>query len=419
MSTLAADSVVTAFDRQTMRRFDVDGRMHVESCNISKANVCGYYGREIPNHEGLRLEPNKIYQLYRHPDELARGADTFKNLQLLMLHTAVNANDPKTHVTVGTIGSDVRFEAPYLKASIAVWTQEAIRLIEAKQQAELSSSYRYRADMTPGVTPEGVAYDGVMRDIMANHVALVEKGRAGPDVYVTDSLPTGMQPMKRRKLVESIVKQLNVEATDALLLAVDKAIDKEIDAEDKADDEREDKADDAEKDAEDEAAEDGKDEESQSGKPVAARSKDKAKDKARDKARDASPESPGPKAGERGKSITADNKHGMDSALSFDAAVDLAVARINARDKARRDVEPLVGVVAMDSAEEIYRFALRKCDVATDGIHVSALPALVESEKRARKAVPGSTIKAAPKLAMDATANIASAIPGLGRIHLA
>src|SRR6202012_2673760 len=30
-------------------------------------------------------------------------------------------------------------------------------------------------------------YDGVMRDIVGNHVALVEEGRAGPDVMVGDS----------------------------------------------------------------------------------------------------------------------------------------------------------------------------------------------------------------------------------------
>ncbi len=40
--------------------------------------------------------------------------------------------------------------------------------------------------MTPG-TYAGVRYDGVMRDIAANHVALVRKGRAGPDVVVGDS----------------------------------------------------------------------------------------------------------------------------------------------------------------------------------------------------------------------------------------
>ncbi len=40
--------------------------------------------------------------------------------------------------------------------------------------------------MTPG-SYNGEAYDGVMRDIAGNHVALVVQGRAGADVLVNDS----------------------------------------------------------------------------------------------------------------------------------------------------------------------------------------------------------------------------------------
>jgi hypothetical protein len=42
--------------------------------------------------------------------------------------------------------------------------------------------------MTPGTSPEGEKYDGRMTQIVANHIALVEAGRAGPDVMVADSV---------------------------------------------------------------------------------------------------------------------------------------------------------------------------------------------------------------------------------------
>ncbi len=70
--------------------------------------------------------------------------------------------------------------------------------VENKQQREISSSYRYRLDMTPGEY-EGEAYDGVMRDIVCNHVAIVPSGRAGPDVFVYDSQPTGLKLMSKIK----------------------------------------------------------------------------------------------------------------------------------------------------------------------------------------------------------------------------
>lgn len=37
-----------AFDRASVRQFDKVGRLQIERSNLSKANVCGYFGHEIP-----------------------------------------------------------------------------------------------------------------------------------------------------------------------------------------------------------------------------------------------------------------------------------------------------------------------------------------------------------------------------------
>jgi hypothetical protein len=176
-----------AFDYASVRTTDKDGRMHVAVTNISKANVCPYLGSEIPDYEKLGLDPNRVYQLYRHPDEIAKAAHTFNNIPLLIKHTPVSADDPQLDQVVGTLGSEAEFVAPYLKNSLAVWTREGIDLIESERQKELSPGYRYRADMTPGHTPWGEPYDGVMRDMEGNHVCIVKEGRTGPDVFVGDS----------------------------------------------------------------------------------------------------------------------------------------------------------------------------------------------------------------------------------------
>ena len=178
-----------AFDRQSARSIDADGRLHVSKTNISKANVCPYFGREIPNWQELGLDGDKVYRLYRDPEELAKGASTFNNLPILNKHIRVTVEEPKKENVVGSIGSDVSFDEQYLKASLCVWDAPAIAGVESEKQCELSAAYYYRADMTPGTAPDGEAFDGVMRDIKGNHLALVEAGRAGPDVYVADSDP--------------------------------------------------------------------------------------------------------------------------------------------------------------------------------------------------------------------------------------
>lgn len=174
-----------AFDRASSRVFDADGHLHVKRTPISKANVCDYLGREIPGWEELGLDADRRYALLRDPEELAKAAESFNNKPLLFDHNPVSADEHDHGRTVGTL-SNPDFEFPYLYADIACWSGPAIRTIQDGSHKELSSAYRYVPDMTPG-TFNGVRYDGVMRNIFANHVALVKKGRAGPDVVVGDA----------------------------------------------------------------------------------------------------------------------------------------------------------------------------------------------------------------------------------------
>jgi len=180
------DSTRLAFDRESVREMDRDGRMRVAVSNISKATVNPYKGREIPDWEGLGLDPDKTYYLLRDPEELERAAPSFNGVQILRKHTPVSADDHQPWDVVGATGTDAKFEVPFLKNSLSIWAADAIADIESEAKKELSCGYHYRADMTPGVF-EGMKYDGVMRDICGNHVAIVESGRAGKDVVVGDS----------------------------------------------------------------------------------------------------------------------------------------------------------------------------------------------------------------------------------------
>jgi uncharacterized protein len=174
-----------AFDRSA-RSIDSDGRLHVALSNISKAAVNPYLGKEIPGYASLGLNPDQIYQMFRDPVELERSAATFNNLPLLSRHVPVTVDDHQPDLVVGSTGTDASFGFPFLRNSLVVWEAAAIAGIESREQCELSSAYRYDPDMTPGEF-EGMKYDGVMRNIRGNHVALVEIGRCGSDVVVSDS----------------------------------------------------------------------------------------------------------------------------------------------------------------------------------------------------------------------------------------
>ncbi|HGK4602803.1 TPA: DUF2213 domain-containing protein [Yersinia enterocolitica] len=310
-----------AFDKASVRRYDVDGMLHVELTPISKANVCVYYGKEIPNWEEHGLEPDKAYRLLRDPKELELAVETFNNKPLLNTHIAVSILNPPKESIIGATGSNAVFENGYLKNSLVIWDVNSIIGVENKQQREISSSYRYRLDMTPGEY-EGEPYDGVMRDIVCNHVAIVPSGRAGPDVFVYDSLPTGLKLMSKLNKLMSFIKPLL--ANDEKLEEVEKKVEEII----KDDDEKDPKT------AKDELTEEEK------KKLAEDETEEKAKKLAEDEAEEA--------------------KKKEDGKLAMDSAIKGVEQRFAALRQAERDVRPVVGDLACDSADEVYRTALKQ-----------------------------------------------------------
>jgi hypothetical protein len=394
-----------AFDRGSVRSVDADGRLHVAISNISKATINPYRGAEIPKSEELGLEADKIYWLLRDPDELAKAAPTFNNLPLLRDHVPVSADSPHAEMVVGSTGTDAVFNAPYLQNSLVVWDSEAIAGVETSVQKELSSAYRYRADMTPG-TYKGQNYDGVMRDIIGNHVALVEVGRAGSDVVVMDTSPfTEFGNMKtsrtaiavRAALVAYMRPKLAVDSLpgdlNALVRGVKQAtITKDL-ARIKKDAAKLKLAQDAQLDCEElievlaaavENVEDepiaGDEEETEEEKEARLK---KEKEDADKKAQD-----------EKDEKVT--DKKAMDSAI---AAAETRVRReMAATRQAEQDVRPLLGdVVAQDSAEAVYKIALDHLKIDVTDVHPSAYRALV----RQGIAAAGAQQAAPAHVAMD------------------
>lgn len=381
-----------AFDKSA-RSTDPDGRMHVSVSHISKSMVCPYLGSEIPAAEVLGLDPAKVYMLLRDPQELAKAAPTFARLPLLIQHVPVNADEPRRDLIVGATGSDPVFTAPYLDVSLTIWDAIGIAGVETKEQAELSSAYRYRADMTPG-DYEGTRYDGVMRDIVGNHVALVDVGRAGSDVVVADRNPFHKDP--KMKLKQRLIaakadarKALSGIAQDAALAELDKVIDA-IAMDEESDDEAK--------------------------KKKVAEDEDKSGDDYED-----DPDKPG----ERRKKMAADADDAPAKPEVTKAAMDAAIARASADTEkrirgemealhtAREEVSPLVGKVALDSAEAVYKFALDQAKVDVEGVHPSAYRALIKMTN-AQKAAP------APRIGMDsaglaAVAEVSKKFPNIGR----
>lgn len=330
-----------AFDKASVRTYDDDGMMHVALTPISKSNVCIYYGKEIPDSDALGLEPNKAYRLLRDPEELRKAVSTFNNKPLLNKHIGVTVIDPPKEAIVGSTGERAEFDGTYLKNSLVIWDIDSILGVETDKQKEISSSYRYRLDMTPGEY-EGEAYDGVMRDIVCNHVAIVPSGRAGPDVFVYDSKPTGNILMTLKEKLMAVIKPYlaNDEKPDEVEKKVDEVI--------------KDDATQAEKDNESEAERLKREE-----KELKEREERERKDRERDRKADDSEDDKDDKS-KKSADDEDDDKKAKDNKIAMDAAISAVERRFMDLRQAERDVRPVVGELACDSAEEVYRTALKQ-----------------------------------------------------------
>lgn len=205
-----------AFDKKSLRTFDENGFLHVSMSPISKEAVNDYYGSEIPGWEKLGLEANRIYRGYRPASELQKGALTFNGLNILSEHIKDDAEDPPKDYIVGSMGTDANFSAPYLRNSLIIKDAESIEAINPKDPSktpkrEISASYRYDPVFKPGVF-NNKRYDFVMTNIRGNHIALVEEGRAGPDVVVSDenTIKKGKKGLKMNplKIIEDLIASL-------------------------------------------------------------------------------------------------------------------------------------------------------------------------------------------------------------------
>lgn len=169
------DNDVTRFDDdpESVVRYDVSritrvsrtpgGGIRVEG-NLSRTGV-QKYTREDGTVVREYRPPSEVF----HPDSLA----SFQAAPVTDLHPPemVTAKNWKKY-TRGHIADGVGHDDRFVKGDLVIGDGDVIASVDNGDRKEISTGYRARLDETPGVTPEGEAYDAVQRRIRVNHVAI-------------------------------------------------------------------------------------------------------------------------------------------------------------------------------------------------------------------------------------------------------
>ena len=211
-----------ALDAESKRTYDDNGFLHVSISPLTRVQVAPYHGSEIPGWQSLGLDPERIYKGYRSAEELSKPEtiESVNGIPIQLMHHMDYADAPAKATRVGSTGTDAAFHDPYLTNSLHIQDKKAIDRINDGSMRELSLAYRYKPIFTAGVSPDGEKYDFLMTDISANHLALVDEGRAGHEVLVYDSKEgeksmaeevktpqaTGEEPAKQEAAVAEVAK---------------------------------------------------------------------------------------------------------------------------------------------------------------------------------------------------------------------
>ena len=174
---------VQMYDRAELNgtRRTADGYL-VTDARVARTGIQQYRGFEVGRPE------KDIVNVYRPEDEVfsrdSMASYAFRPITNDHPPEAVTSDNWKEY-SAGMSDGQVARDGESIRVPMTVMDGGAIKDIEAGKR-EISCGYTCDLDWTAGTTPDGQTYDAVQRDIRVNHIAVVQRGRAGPEHRIGD-----------------------------------------------------------------------------------------------------------------------------------------------------------------------------------------------------------------------------------------
>lgn len=150
-------------------------------------------------------------------------------------HVPVTDDHPKEAVTsanwgdlaVGETSTDVMRDGERLRIPLILKDKATIDKVRAGKR-ELSAGYGCELVFEDGVAPDGTAYQAVQKNIRANHIAVVDRGRAGKEFRIGDSAahwgaaPLAVTDREIPNMRKILLDGITIETTDQGVEAIEK-----------------------------------------------------------------------------------------------------------------------------------------------------------------------------------------------------
>ncbi len=222
------------FDRSVVmdksKRVITDEGYLIVPAKIARSGFQDYYAGELEL-EGRDLDEKLV--IYRPPTEVFKkdSMQSFAGKPVTNDHPPelVDINNIKKY-QVGFSGETVTKDSDNnIETILTINDKQAVADIESGK-CEVSNGYTADIEMKPGHA-EGRAYDGIQKNIKGNHIAIVEKGRAGKQCKLSDNKPYNNNGDKTMK--KFLVDGVSYEAPEQVVEIVGKLQDSKAQLTDK------------------------------------------------------------------------------------------------------------------------------------------------------------------------------------------
>ena len=193
----------------------------------------------IATRSGIFLYPQPdgtIRRAYRPPEEVFKS-DSMASFALkpiinnheMGVTPKITAENVK-QFTIGAIGENIRRENNFMKISGVIMDKDGIDVVKRGRRG-LSLAYDSDDINKPGITADGLEYDYCQTNIRGNHLAIVDRGRAGDSARLNmdtadiedNELPLFVNPSQGERQMKYNLDGVEIDAPETIVNALVRA----------------------------------------------------------------------------------------------------------------------------------------------------------------------------------------------------
>ncbi|WP_430439076.1 DUF2213 domain-containing protein [Shinella sp.] len=205
------DAVAVSGTRRT-----TDGYLVAEARSV-RTGIQLYAGHEVGKPE------MKVVRVYRPADQVfaADSLQSFTHAPVTMDHPAeaVTADNWK-QLAVGEVSTAAKKDGEWVHLPLILKDAAAIQAVETGKR-ELSAGYTCELVWGDGVAPDGQAFDAQQSNIKINHLAIVDRARAGSKARIGDGATSwGVAPVTNDQPEKDKIMNLKTVTVDGIPVEV-------------------------------------------------------------------------------------------------------------------------------------------------------------------------------------------------------